>query len=66
MERVSEAVGIFFAAVMFAAVGFEIARRRKRLREVYDVLDSETKQLAIQLEQMVKDAVLTPYTDDTL
>ncbi len=65
MEKVSEAVGVLFAAVMIAAVGFEISRRRKKLREVYDVLDSETKHIALELEQMVKSGVLEPYTGDS-
>jgi len=64
MDRISEAVGLFFAATMVAAVGFEITRRRKKLREVYDVLDSETKHIAIQLEQMVDSAALKPYKQD--
>lgn len=66
MEKISEVVGVFFAAAMVAAVGFEINRRRKKLREVYDVLDTETKCIAIQLEQMVADAVLKPYSEDSL
>ena len=66
MDRVSEVVGLFFAATMVAAVGFEINRRRKKLREVYDVLDSETKHIAIELERMVDSATLKPYQHDYL
>ena len=65
MEKVSEVVGVLFAAVMVAAVGFEISRRRKKLREVYDVLDSETKHIALELEQMVRSGALQPFTEDS-
>jgi len=64
MDRVSEVVGLFFAATMIAAVGFEITRRRKKLREVYDVLDFETKHIALELEQMIDSSALKPYQHD--
>lgn len=66
MDRVTEVVGLFFAAAMVAAVGFEISRRRKKLHDVYDVLDQETKHIAIELEQMVENGTLTPFTEDSL
>ncbi|MCI0666982.1 MAG: hypothetical protein L0Y43_02895 [Methylococcaceae bacterium] len=66
MDRITEIVGLFFAAVMVTAVGFEISRRRKKLHEIYDVLDSETKHIAIELEQMVEDGTLKPFTEDSL
>ncbi len=66
MDKVSEVVGVLFAAAMVAAVGFEISRRRKKLREVYDVLDSETKHIAVELEQMVRSGALKPFTGDSL
>ena len=64
MERISDAIGLFFAATMIAAVGFEINRRRQKLREVYDVLDHETRHIAIQLEQMVDSEILKPNKQD--
>jgi len=66
MSQVSEAVTLFFAAVLIGALGFEINRRRKLLREVYDVLDKETKHIAAELEHMVKQGMLKPYTGETL
>lgn len=65
MGQVSEAVTLFFAAVMVGALGFEISRRRKRLREVYDVLDKETRHIATELEQLIEQGKLVPYTDDS-
>lgn len=65
-NAISEAVTLFFAAAVVAAVGFEINRRRKKLREVYDVLDKETKHIAADLEKMVLHGELMPYTEGTL
>lgn len=61
MDRVSDVVGMFFSATVVAAVWLELNRRRKKLREVYDVLDNETKHITIELERMVESAVLKPY-----
>lgn len=66
MDRISEVVGLFFAAVVVTAVGFEVSRRRKKLHEIYDVLDSETKHIAVELEQMVRSSTLKPFTEDSL
>lgn len=65
MNNVSEAVTLFFAAVLIGALGFEINRRRKKLRQVYDVLDKETKHIAAELEGMVQEGALMPYTEET-
>ncbi|MGH8551109.1 MAG: hypothetical protein ACRERU_21395 [Methylococcales bacterium] len=66
MEKIAEVVGLFFAAALVTAVGFEISRRRKKLHELYDVLDSETKHIAVELEQMVESGTLNPFTEDSL
>jgi len=65
-NKIADVVGLLFAAAMAAAVGFEINRRRKKLREVYDVLDSETKHIALELEKMVQSGTLKPFTGDSL
>jgi hypothetical protein len=65
MDKISEAVTVLFGAVVIAAMGFEINRRRKLLREVYDVLDSETKHVAATLEDMVSQGTLKPYLGAT-
>lgn len=63
MGNASEAMTLFFGAVMLAAVGYEINRRRKSLREIYDVLDKDTKHIAAQLEDLVNTGQLKPYTE---
>ncbi len=65
MGQVSEAVTLFFAAVLVTTVGIEINRRKKKLRAVYDVLDKETKHIAAELEHMIEEGKLQPYTGDT-
>lgn len=65
MGQVSEAVTLFFAAILVGALGFEINRRRKRLREVYDVLDKQTQHIAVELEKMVEEGQITPYMEDS-
>ncbi len=63
MGNASEAVTLFIGALMVAAIGYEINRRQKKLREVYNVLDKETKHIAHQLEEMVEQGRLKPYTE---
>jgi len=65
MGNASEAMTLFFGAVMVAALGYEINRRRKKLREIYDVLDKNTKHVAHQLEDMVKEGKLKPYVEES-
>lgn len=64
MGNVSEGITIFFAAVLITSLGFEINRRRKKLREVYDVLDTKARHIVSELEQMVQDGMLEPYSKD--
>ena len=65
MSEATEAVTLFFAALMVAAVGYEVKRRQKKLRSLYDVLDSETKHIAAELEAMIHEGTLKPYTGET-
>jgi hypothetical protein len=65
MGNVSEAVTVIFAAVMVAAVGYEVNRRQRKLRALYDVLDVETKHIAAELEDMIRQGTLKPYTEET-
>jgi hypothetical protein len=64
MGNISEAVTVIFAAVMVAAVGYEVNRRQRKLRAVYDVLDVETKHIAAELEDMIRQGALKPYTEE--
>lgn len=64
MGNVSEAITVFLGALMVAAIGYEIKRRQQRLREVYDVLDKDTRHVAHQLEDMIQQGKLNPYTEE--
>lgn len=66
MNQVSEAITILLGVMVIAAVGFEINRRQRQLREVYDVLDHESRHIASQLEEMVQQGALQPYRGDAL
>jgi hypothetical protein len=51
------------------AVGYlvyEIDRRQRKLREVFDVLDAEDAAITARLEDMVASGELQPYTGATL
>ena len=65
MGNVSEAVTVIFAAVMVAAVGYEVRRRQRKLSALYDVLDVETRHITADLEKLVGQGVLKPYTEET-
>jgi hypothetical protein len=65
MGQVSEALTLFLTAVVITTIGIEITRRQRFLREVYDVLDVETKHVVAELEGMVEQGKLQPYTGET-
>lgn len=65
MGNISEAVTVLFAAMVVTATAYEINRRRKKLREIYDVLDGDTRHVAAQLEDLIAQGKLTPYTGET-
>ncbi len=65
MTEVSEALTVFFAAILVATAGYEVKRRQQKLRAIYDVLDTDTKHIAAELEQMVQQGALRPYTEDS-
>jgi len=55
-------VTFIIAAILIAGLGYEIERRRARLRDVFDVFDREESKIAGTLEAMVLSGQLTPYT----
>jgi hypothetical protein len=65
MGQVSEALTLFLTAVVITTIGIEITRRQRFLREVYDVLDVNTKHVVAELEGMVEQGKLKPYTEET-
>lgn len=60
-EQFSNVIAGVTAALMVAWVGFEISRRRAKLREVYDVLGSDERAITAALEKMVAEGILKPY-----
>jgi len=41
-------------------VGFEVSRRRHKLRELFDVLDKGDRNLTLQLEKLVQENKIRP------
>ena len=61
MNQVSEVITSVFGIVLLAAIGFEIRRRRTRLRELYNVLDKEDLAVVSDLDDLVNNGLLKPY-----
>jgi hypothetical protein len=43
-------------------MAIEIKRRRRKLREIYDVLDSEHRHVVNELDEMVNNGEIKDYT----
>jgi hypothetical protein len=65
-ERWSEYVAIFMGALAIGYMAFEIDRRRRKLHEIFDVLDAEDAEITGRLEAMVESGELQPYAGETL
>lgn len=64
MNQVTEVLTAVFGLVMAGAIAFEIKRRRRHLRELYNVLDEEDKHVVADLDQMVESGLLQPFVAD--
>jgi len=64
MNQVSEVLTAVFGVVLIGAAAFEIRRRRKHLRDLYNVLDAEDKDVVAELDQMVASGALQPFAAD--
>jgi flagellar biosynthesis/type III secretory pathway M-ring protein FliF/YscJ len=60
MNQVSEVLTTVFGLALVAAMAFEVKRRRKHLRELYNVLDEEDRQVVTELDEMVASGRLQP------
>lgn len=60
-ENVSHTITTLFGVVMVVWMGSEIGRRRKHLRELYDVLGKEDKHIVADLDRMVELGQIKPY-----
>lgn len=62
MEGISTLLTTTLSAIVLTVMAIEIKRRRKKLREIYDVLDSEHRQVVNELDRMVDNGELKAYT----
>jgi hypothetical protein len=65
-ERWSDYLTIFMSVLAVGYFVYEIDRRQRKLREVFDVLDAEDAAITARLEDMVASGELQPYTGATL
>ena len=61
MEQISHFLTTAFGIVLVGAIAYEIKRRRRKLREIYDVLDVDDKQVVAELDLMVESGALQPF-----
>ena len=60
-ERWTDYVAIFMSALALGYMVYEIDRRRRKLHEVFDVLDADDARITAKLEDMVASGELRPY-----
>ena len=65
-ERWSDYLTIFMSVLAVGYLVYEIDRRQRKLREVFDVLDAEDAAITARLEDMVASGELQPYIGATL
>ena len=65
-ERIGDILTLLMGALAVGYVVYEIERRRRKLHDIWDVLDSEDAILTERLEDMVESGELRPYAGATL
>ena len=65
-ERFGDIITLVMGALAVGYVVYEIERRRRKLHDVWDVLDEEDALLTEKLEEMVESGELQPYARATL
>jgi hypothetical protein len=65
-ERFGDILTMLMGALAVGYVVYEIERRRRKLHDVWDVLDEEDALLTQRLEDMVESGELQPYTGAAL
>ena len=60
-ERWADYLAIFMSALALGYMVYEIDRRRRKLHEVFDVLDADDARITAGLEAMVENGELQPY-----
>jgi hypothetical protein len=65
-DRVTEMISLVLGAFALGYLVYEIERRRRKLHDLWDVLDEEDIVISAALEDMVESGELLPYTRATL
>jgi hypothetical protein len=60
-DRVGEVVSVVLGALALAYLVYEIDRRKRKLRDLFYVLDSEDADISAELTSMVESGELQPY-----
>jgi hypothetical protein len=60
-ERFGDILTLLMGALAVGYVVYEIERRRRKLHDVWDVLDEEDALLTAELEEMVERGELQPF-----
>ncbi len=64
MEQASNTVTLILGIALIAAVGFEIHRKRQKLRELYNVLEADDAKVVAELDHLVDIGLLQPWTGE--
>jgi hypothetical protein len=62
LDRFGEAVSVVLGALALAYLVYEIDRRKRKLRDLFHVLDSEEADISADLLSMVERGELQPYS----
>jgi hypothetical protein len=65
-EQWSDYVAMFMGALAVGYLVYEIDRRRRKLHDVFDVLDEDDVNITKSLEDMVANGELQPYAGTSL
>lgn len=64
MEQASNTVTLILGLALIAAVGFEIQRKRQKLRELYNVLEADDAKVVAELDRLVDMGFLKPWSGE--
>jgi hypothetical protein len=62
LDRFGEAISVVLGALALAYLVYEIDRRKRKLRDLFYVLDSEEADISADLSSMVESGELQPYS----
>jgi hypothetical protein len=62
LDRFGEAISVVLGALALAYLVYEIDRRKRKLRDLFHVLDSDEADISADLSSMVERGELQPYS----